>query len=251
MKRSLFLVSTLLFLCASYAQAQFEIGVSGGYNKNYLHTSTGYRAYTKYDALSGFTVSIPLQYHFNNWLAVEADPGYIQKNYEQERDHFFAGIYQKNTNSYIQLPVMAHFSFGGDKLKGFMNLGGYGAYWASGRIKGAMANVFDEGPDIPDNQQTYDYFQYAKAYNYNEKYSFDSRRDSRIEFGLLAGAGVEYLLHQRYRIFVEGRYYYGLTDQQKNYMINQIPRYNDTYVIQAGCLFNLKNIFHPELVTAE
>ncbi|MGO4289556.1 porin family protein [Chitinophaga sp. RAB17] len=249
MKRSLIFLATLL-LCYDAAQAQFEIGVSGGYNKNYLQTSSGYRAFTKYDALSGFVVGIPIQYHFNDWLAIQADPSYIQKNYEQSRNHFFDGIYQKSTNTYIQLPVMAHFSFGGKKLKGFFNAGGYGAYWAGGRIKGAMANVFNNAPDLPDNQQVYNFFQFDKAYNYNEKYTFDSRRDRRMEFGLVAGAGIEYLLQQKYRFFAEARYYYGLSDQQKNYMINQIPRYNDTYVIQAGCLFNIKNIFHSSQASA-
>lgn len=39
MKRKLsFFVA--LFLCAQVVQAQFEIGISGGYNNNYLHTST-------------------------------------------------------------------------------------------------------------------------------------------------------------------------------------------------------------------
>lgn len=65
-----------------------------------------------------------------------------------------------------------------------------------------------------------------------------------MEFGLLAGTGVEYWLQQKYRFFIEARYYYGLSDQQKNYMINQIPRYNDTYVIEASCMFNIRNIFH-------
>lgn len=243
MKRKLSLF-VALFLCAQVVQAQFEIGISGGYNNNYLHTSTGYRAFTKYDHQPGFVVGIPIQYHFNDWLAIEADPSYIQKNYEESRDHFFDGIYQKNTNSYIQLPLMAHFSFGGSELKGFFNAGGYGAYWAGGRIKGAMANAFDLAPDIPDDQQVYNFFQFDKAYHYDEKYTFDSRRDRRLEFGLLAGAGIEYWWKQQYRFFIEARYYYGLSDQQKNYMINQIPRYNDTYVIQAGCLFNIRNIFH-------
>ncbi|MEV4882198.1 PorT family protein [Chitinophaga ginsengisegetis] len=243
MKRKLCLF-VALFLCAYGAHAQFEVGISGGYNRNYLHTSTGYRAFTKYDDLGGFVVGIPIQYHFNDWFAIEADPSYIQKNYEQSRDHFFEGIYQKNTNSYIQLPLMAHFSFGGSKLRGFFNAGGYAAYWMSGRIKGAMANVFDDGPEIPDNEQVYDYLQFNQAYKYDEKYTFDSRRDRRIELGLLAGAGIEYRLQQKYRFFVEARYYYGLSDQQKNYMINQIPRYNDTYVLQAGCMFNIRNIFH-------
>ncbi|HVI46903.1 MAG TPA: porin family protein [Chitinophaga sp.] len=247
MKRKCLFLSGLLFgllTIQTQAQGQFEVGITGGYNKNYVHTSAGARTFAKYDSRSGFVVGIPVRYTFNNWLAVQAEPSYIQKNYRYERSNFFDGIYQNNTNSYVQLPLMAHFSFGGDKLKGFFNAGGYGAYWVNGRIKGTMANIFDAGDPIPDDKPIDNYFQLNKPYNYNEKYAFDSRRDRRMEFGLLAGAGVEYLLSQRFRFFVEGRYYYSLTDQQKDYMVNQVPRYNDTYVIQAGCLFNLRKLFH-------
>ncbi|MFC6102407.1 porin family protein [Olivibacter domesticus] len=239
----------ILFCCnfiALKTQAQLEVGISGGYNKNYLYTSTGYRAFTKYDAVSGFELGVPIQYHFNEWLAIQAEPSYIQKNYEQNRSHFFEGVYQKNTNSYIQLPLMAHFSFGGKQLRGFLNIGGYGAYWASGKVKGAVANVFDNGPEIPDDQDIDEYFQLNQPHHYNEKYTFDSRRDRRLELGLMAGIGIEYAILNKYRLFVEGRYYYSLSDQQKNYMINQIPRYNDTYGVRIGCLFNIKNIFRKQ-----
>ncbi|WP_160716205.1 porin family protein [Chitinophaga solisilvae] len=252
MKRTLIVFATLLASCSlltQTTQAQFEVGISGGYTRNYLKTSAGYRSFTQYHEKSGFVAGLVLQYHFNDWLAIQADPSYIQKNYELRRDHFFEGIYQTSINSYIQLPLMAHFSFGGTKFKGFFNAGGYAAYWASGRVKGAMANVMDPGTGVPDNQQSYNYFQYNNAYRYDEKYSFDSRRDRRMEFGLVAGAGVEYLLHKKFRIFAEARYYYGLSDQQKNYMINQIPRYNDTYVLQAGCLVNFRQLFPAKAKT--
>lgn len=238
MKKYLLLFT--FFLLTLSARAQFEIGVSGGYVNNYVHTSAGYRAFTEYRQYGGFTAGLVLQYRFNDWLAIQADPSYILKSYELRRDHFFAGIYQYNLNGYLQLPVMAHFSFGGEKWRGFVNAGGYGAYWISGRVQGAMDNVFSSAPDIPASQQTSDY------YRYDEKYTFDSRRDRRMEWGLVAGGGVEYLLKERFRLFVEARYYYGLTDQQKNYMIDQVPRYNDSYVLQAGCLFNLRRLFHGD-----
>jgi len=43
-------------------------------------------------------------------------------------------------------------------------------------------------------------------------------------------------------VFVEGREIQSLTDQQKNYMINQIPRYNQTFGLTLGCLISLKRV---------
>lgn len=228
------------------AQNRLEIGIAGGYNKNYLHSSTGYRAFTTYEAESGFEIGLPILYHINDWFAMQIEPAYIQKNYQIKRTGFFEGIYQKNINNYIQLPIIAQFSFGGKQLRGFLNMGGYAGYWTSGRVKGSAPNVFDNRPEIADNEEIDHFLQVYQRYTYNEQYNFDSRRDRRIELGLLAGVGIQYLLQEKYRFFVEGRYYYGLTDLQKKYMTNQTPRYHDNYGIRIGCLFNLKNIFQNE-----
>lgn len=235
----MFALSLSLGVWALPSKAQWSVGVEGGFNRNYLQTTTGYRAFTRYEDVNGFSVGIPVQYQVNSWLAVQAAPGLIQKNSRMERTVFFKGIEQDQKNSYIQLPLMAQFSFGGKKLRGFLNLGGYAAYWAGSRIKGTVANAFSNLPDVPENQQLRSYLDLNEPYHYSEKYEFDSRRDRRMEFGLLSGIGVSYLLQNRFNFFVEGRYYRSLQDQQKNYMINQVPRYNDTYVLQAGCLFRL------------
>lgn len=39
----------------------------------------------------------------------------------------------------------------------------------------------------------------------------------------------------RLEVTAEGRCYYSLTDMQKDYMKYITPRYNTTFVIQAGC----------------
>lgn len=239
MKKKCLLFSLAVFAGTLTSKAQFSVGLEAGYNKNYVLTNAGFHAFTKYEPLEAFNIGVPVKYDFNNWFAVQADPQYIQKNYKMLRTHFFQGIYEDRKNSYIQLPVMAHFSFGGQKLKGFFNLGGYAGYWSSGKIKGTQPDIFAQTPDIPDEQELYSYLELKPGFNYDQKYEFDKRRDRRIELGLLAGAGLSYQLKPRYQIFAEGRYYRALSDQQKNYMINQIPRYNDTYVIQVGCMYRL------------
>ena len=55
----------------------------------------------------------------------------------------------------------------------------------------------------------------------------------------MAGIGIKYSAKRRYELFGEVRYYHGLSDLQKYYP-NQIPRYNETYAIQLGCMYNFK-----------
>jgi hypothetical protein len=235
-------LSALCFLIASFycipLQAQLSVGIEGGYNKNYLVTNNSNRAFTNYVPMNGFNVGIPVQYQLNDWFALTADPTFIQKNYRQERSSFFTGVYQNNYNSYIQLPLTARVLFGAERLKGFIDGGVYGSYWISSRIKGVNSNILDL-PD--DNGNSSSVFDFQKPYSYDEKYAFDSKKDNRYEFGWIAGLGVGYDITERYHIFSEARMMYSFTDQQKEYMINQVPRYNTTYGINLGVMYHLQS----------
>jgi opacity protein-like surface antigen len=244
MRSTLFFL-TMLAVCSLpfFCSAQLYLGVEGGLNKNYLNTTSENQPFTQYQGRTGFSLALPVQYRISDWLSIQVEPGYIQKNYSIVRSGFFQGIYQNNTNGYIQLPVMAHFSFGGSKLRGFLNLGGYGAYWVSGRVQGAEPNILNPVDNsVLTNQQPANDFDLNNAYNYNEKYSFDSRKDQRLEWGWVAGAGVSYALGSSLSLFMEARYMQSLTDQQKDYMINQIPRYNETYGLTLGCMYPLSKL---------
>lgn len=226
-------------LCCLTLQAQFSAGIEGGYNKNYLYTNTANRAFTTYNPSSGFSIGIPVQYTFSGWFSLMIDPNYSQKNYSLSRSDYYQGIYQINTNGYVQLPLITHFMFGGERIKGFLNTGIYGAYWASGKVKGTIPNILDM--DSLNNSSGNSIYNTSKPATFNEKYQFDSRKDRRIDFGWLLGIGASYNLSEKYQLFIEGRYYQSILDQQKSYMVNQVPRYNQTYGISAGCMINLQN----------
>ena len=136
-------------ICIAPAFGQLSAGVEGGYTKNYLVTNNANRAFTNYQPRGGFDVGIVFQYKISDWFAVAADPSFVQKNYSQQRSAFFAGVYQDNYNSYIQLPVMGHFMFGGSRLKGFLNVGIYGGYWQAGTVKGQMPSYSILRPTKP------------------------------------------------------------------------------------------------------
>ena len=137
---------------------------------------------------------------------------------------------------------MAHLSFGGEKLKGFLNLGGYGGYWLSTHIKGTMPNILDLPAytnTVSSNAQPNNVYDEFTPYSYNEKYQFDKTKDNRIELGLLAGIGISYEMNEKYLFFGEARYYQSMSDQQKNYQLNLVPRYNETFGVSLGCLYEL------------
>lgn len=232
------IISSLQFI-PQVLQAQFSIGLEAGAARNYVITNTSSLPFTIAQPVSGYTVGIPIEYKVNDWFSVIADPNLIKKNYRYVRTDFFQGVYESHNNTYVQLPLMGHFTFGFERLKGFLNLGGYVAYWAGGKVTGSEPNILNPVDDAFFKTNPSGVFGENKSYSFSENYTFDDRRDNRFEAGWVLGLGVSYQLTNRYKLFAEARETQALTDQQKNYMLNQIPRYNQTYGLTLGCLFSL------------
>ena len=226
------MLSISTVLCAAGVQAQLYVGVEAGANKNYLVSNTEDKPFFDYKPSNGFAVGVPVRYSFPalSWFGgIQATPSYVQKNYRMQRSGYYEPIYQQTTNSYLELPVMAQFRFGGNitktqTLHGILNLGGYGGYWMTSHVKGRTLSPMD-----PNNYQSYD-----------EPYTFSDEKDNRIELGGLAGLGIQYMPNKKYVISIEARYTPALTDQQKAYSENQTPRYNDTHSILMSVQYQLQ-----------
>jgi hypothetical protein len=214
------------------------IGLEIGYTKNYLITNISSLPFTVLKPQDGYLVGLRVEYNLNKWLSICSNPNWSQKNYEIERTDFFAGVYEKFTNSYIQLPVFGHFSFGESRVKGFLNMGGYAAYWKSAWVKGSEGNILNPVDTVYFNSNPKTFFEENKPYNYNQQYEFNSTRDNRFELGWLLGIGVSYDA-KKFKLFIEGRLTQSMSDQQKKYMINQVPRYNQTYSLSMGWVWRL------------
>lgn len=224
-------ISTLMF--AMKSQAQLYVGIEAGANRNYLVSNTEDKPFFDYKPLNGFSIGVPIRYSLpsTSWFGIQATPSFVQKNYMIARSGFYEPMYQQTNNSYLELPVMAQFRFGGSigktqKLYGTLNLGGYGGYWMKSNVKGRTLSPMDS-----DSYQEYD-----------EAYNFFEEKDNRFEFGGLSGIGLQYMPNKKYVISIEGRYSAAMTDQQKSYQENQTPRYNDTYSLLMSVQYQLDNL---------
>ncbi len=217
MKKLLTLVALVL---PSLAFAQWRVGVNGGATHNHSTISKHYMTDYQWKDRWGVTLGVMGQYDINDWLGVRAELDWTQKNYRLTRQ-IFSYLDYKYVNNYLQLPVMASFSFGGKQLRGFCNAGVYGGYWlTSGR----------EGTDFNNSSE--------KVYEFSEDIKFNSERDQRFDFGFAGGIGVEYRFCQRWAAQVELRYYHSTVSTQKDYMRLSDPRYNSTLGLQAGLWYS-------------
>lgn len=211
------LFTILALMLPSLGFAQWRVGVNGGADNNHFIIDKHYQTDYVYDDRWGVTLGYAMgQYDINDWLGIRAELDWTQKNYRHHRQVNQLMDY-KYVNNYLQLPVMASFSFGGQKLRGFCNAGIYGGYWLTSGREGFESNTFTE-----------------RVYEFSEDISFNSERDQRLDFGFLGGLGLEYRFAKHWAAQVELRYYYSCVSQQKDYMHVKDPRYNSTLVLQAG-----------------
>jgi len=210
------LLVAVVLLTAMTAQAQWRVGVTTGADYNVFSMDQQYMTDYKVDGRWGVTLGVTGQYDVNDWLGVRADLNWTQKNYRHSRV-VYSDVNYKLTNNYLQLPVMASFRFGGERLRGFCNLGVYGAYWLNSNRKGSDWNSFAN-----------------KTTEFDEKVDFYDTRDQRWDCGLVGGIGLEYLITNHWAAQAEVRYYYSTTSTTKQYMRNSDYRYNSTTAVQLG-----------------
>jgi len=214
------LITFIALVLPSLAFAQWRVGVNGGATYNHSTISKHYMTDYQWKDRWGVTLGVMGQYDVNDWLGVRAELDWTQKNYRLTRQ-ILSNLDYKYVNNYLQLPVMASFSFGGKQLRGFCNAGVYGGYWlTSGR----------EGTDFNNSSE--------KVYEFSEDIEFNDERDQRFDFGFVGGIGLEYRFCQRWAAQVEMRYYYSTVSTQKDYMRLSDPRYNSTLGVQAGLWYS-------------
>ena len=207
-------------LSLSHVVAQTRAGVTMGAAWNHYSIDNHYMTDWHYEGRWGVTLGLSGQYDVNEWLAVRADLNLTQKNHRQYRTGVLASTDYDTKNNYLQLPVMASFSFGGRTVRGFMNLGAYGGYWMSTRLKGEYTGIITES-----------------IITFDKSADFNSDRDQRLDGGLVGGIGVEYRFARHWAAQAETRCYYSLVSTQKDYMLLKDPKYNTTIGLQAAVYY--------------
>ncbi len=213
-KRRLMLAFALI--TTLFANAQWRVGLTAGADYNVFSIDKQYMADVVYKGRWGVSFGLTGQYNFTDWFGVRADLNLMQKNHHVCRANM-EGYDMKYRNTYLMLPVMASFSFGGERLRGFCNLGVYGGYWTRSYRSGQDFNSFTD-----------------KFYEVKGKVAFDSDRDKRWDCGLAGGLGLEYRISNHWATQLEVRYYYSTTSTTKQYMRIKDYRYNSTTTIQLG-----------------
>lgn len=235
-KQKILILLLFFSLLTSVSCAQISIGIKTGYTNNRLNTNVANRVLTQNKKQSGLAIGFLTSYEINKQIGIEGTIELLQKNYLLLRTDRYKGVYEFYINSYMQIPLTIQLKiYEKKKLAINSNVGFYGAYWAFAKTKGRIPNIFNITQGVDSGQNTH----YLTLERFSEKRFFNKLRDHRVEFGWIAGVGINYDLSGKDKIFIKYEYYESLTDQQKKYMLHQTPKFNETNLISVGWLVML------------
>ena len=236
--KSIRLLSLLVFatVCVLPVAAQWRVGFQAGYTHNSLTTESGYFYDRRYVALGGFTAGVPVQYVFNDWLAVQAEVSYVQKNYGMRRSGFYDALREDRTNHYLSVPLFARFSFVGQNcavfwMRDFMPAAG----WPAG-VRGQRSRFLRRTrrkticPALATRQV-------CMRMTRNMRLIHVATTVSREAHWWAWGWSIVSLPYGL--SWPSAAYHHSLTDMQKDYMRDRVPRYLNTFLFQVGVLFTL------------
>lgn len=167
-----------------------HVGVHGGVSMS----RQSFYPSIKESMLNGLQFGFSFRYAEERHVGLLAELNIEQRGWKENFEEAPFSFHRRLT--YIELPVMTHIFFGSRTVKGFFNLGPEVGYMIGDKATAdfpymGLPNV----PDFPSNRRY-------------EQMQMDI--SSRFDYGITAGAGVEFIIRRRHSITLEGRYYYGL-----------------------------------------
>ncbi|MDE5918533.1 MAG: PorT family protein [Duncaniella sp.] len=196
--RRILLILALLIPSALLAQREyspkFYLGAKGGATLSRMTFSPGVHQ----KMVQGVTMGVSAKYVEENIFGLLAEVNITQRGWKEDFERDLAPEFDYSRKlTYIQIPFMTHIYFGSDKFKGFINLGPEFGYMIGDKISANFEyNNLKDIPGFPTTMRT------------NEQMSMEIER--KFDYGIAAGAGMEFIVKRKHSLQLEGRFYYGL-----------------------------------------
>lgn len=175
----------------THYRPHISVGAHGGMTLSEMAWSPSVRQSMTTGMQAGFSFRYAEERHVGLVAELNVSQRGWKENFEEHPFDY------KRTLTYVELPVMTHIFFGSRTVKGFFNLGPEVGYMISDAIT-----------------SNFDYHNPASVAGFpmSNRSVLQMRMDvkNRFDYGITAGAGVEFVIRRRHSVMLEGRYYYGL-----------------------------------------
>lgn len=221
MKRFLTISIVLLLSISIKAQIEqprhiLEFGVAGGMNLNKME----FQPTVRQTYINGMNGGVSLRYtsekYFSMICAAQVEVNFAQRGWKEDFDDETGNGYSRTLN-YLEVPLLAHLSWGKEErgFQFFVNMGPQFGFFI-GEEEKYTGNWQPQERPISINPI------YGKVV------------ENKFDYGIAGGLGVE-LKTNAGNFFLEGRYYYGLSDIFGNSKTDDFGRSaNQTISIRLG-----------------
>lgn len=172
----------------THYRPHISIGGQGGITMSQLSFSPGVDQTWK----MGTQFGVRFRYTEEKLFGLVAELNFAQRGWSEKYDN--SALSYSRTMNYISLPVMTHIYFGTSRFKGFVNLGPEVGFMVSDNIS---SNFDYQNPD-------------KSEIGTRQTEQLTAKISNRLDYGITAGAGVEFYVKPRHSLTLECRFYYGL-----------------------------------------
>lgn len=224
------LIVILIIACmsaiVSFAQTHYEgnlfVGAKGGVGMSRVFFHPGVRQKMHIGGVAGVTV----RYIEENHFGIIGELNFEQRGWEDNFEEY--PFSYKRTLNYLQMPVLAHIYFGGDRTHFFFNLGPEVGLMVGDGVSSNFDYAHPEsvaGFPLKDRQIA--------------QYTLEAPR--KLDFGISGGLGGEFFLNSRNSLTLEARFYYGLGNVVKTGRTETFSSANSmSIMLTAGYWFRVK-----------
>lgn len=176
------------------AQRHYVPHVHVGFHAGVSMARQSFYPSIKESSLNGSIFGVSFRYAEERHVGLLAELNVEQRGWKEDFEE--APFSYQRRLTYIELPIMTHIFFGSRTFKGFFNLGPQVGYMISDDISSNFS--YQSLPNVA---------QFPANRRYEE---MNMDISNRFDYGITAGAGMEFIIKRRHSITIEGRYYYGL-----------------------------------------
>lgn len=221
MKRIIALTLALLLTLSAKSQVEqprqiLEIGVIGGLNLSQMDFQPDIRQKYLMGANGGLFARYTSEKYFGMICAAQLELNFSQRGWTENFDDGTNNGYSHTLN-YIELPLLAHLSWGKEKkgFQFFINLGPQ------------ISFLMGDSEKFEGNWKAEDRPESIRAI-------YGKEIENKFDYGITGGLGIE-LKTKAGNFFIEGRYYYGLSDIYKNSKTDDFGRSaNQNIIVKLG-----------------
>lgn len=224
--RSVLVLVMLLVSVAGLSQTHYEGRISIGGKGGMTLSRVNFNPSVQQSMSAGFTAGAMFRYIEEKHFGLVAELNVSQRGWKESFDE--SDYRYSHRLTYLELPVMTHIYFGNERAKGFFNLGPE----VNLMLGDGVSSNFDY-----QGAAGLDYFEQNSRHI--EQYTLDINR--KVDYGICAGAGMEFSLSGKQSLLLEGRFYYGLTDVFPNHKTDVFSGSNSmTIGVTLGYFYRIK-----------